>query len=128
MKKALALLALLAAVCGLLTFSAAAESAAASGICGENLTWTQDAAGTLTVSGTGAMKDYNYRGAPWYQSRDSIKTVVIESGVTAIGEYAFYGCSSLISITIPEGVTSIGRSAFYGCSSLKDVSITDLDA
>ena len=128
MKKVLVLLALLAAACCLLTFSAAAESAAASGICGKNLTWTLDAAGTLTVSGTGAMKDYNYKGAPWYQSRDSIKAVVVESGVTTIGKYAFYDCSSLTGITLPEGVTTIGRSAFYGCSSLKDVSITDLDA
>ena len=129
MKKVLALLALLAAVCGLLAFSAAAESAAASGICGENLTWTLDAAGTLTVSGTGAMEDYHiYNDMPWYQSRDSIKAVVVENGVTTIGEYAFYGCSSLISITIPEGVTAIGYRAFSGCSSLKDVSITDLDA
>ena len=123
MKKALALLALLAAVCGLLTFSAAAESAVVeSGTCGENLTWTLDAAGTLTVSGTGAMKDYNYKGAPWYQSRDSIKTVVIESGVTTIGGRAFEDCTSLSSITIPEGVTTIGGFAFSGCSSL--ISIT----
>ena len=153
MKKALALLALLAAVCGLLTFSAAAESAVVeSGTCGENLTWTLDAAGTLTVSGTGAMEDFSYSGGtPWHQSRSSIKAVVIESGVTSIGEEAFNkcsslssitipegvtaigyrafsGCSSLSSITIPEGVTAIGGSAFSGCSSLKDVSITDLAA
>ncbi len=153
MKKALALLALLAAACCLLTFSAAAESAVVeSGACGENLTWTLDAAGTLTVSGTGAMKDFSYyRNTPWYQSRSSIKAVVIESGVTSIGEYAFYGCSSLTSITIPEGVTTIGGSAFEdcrrlssitipgsvtaigeyafdGCSSLTDVFITDLAA
>ena len=125
MKKVLVLLALLAAVCGLLTFSAAAESAAASGICGENLTWTLDAAGTLTVSGTGAMKDYNYRGAPWYQSRDSIKTVVIESGVTTIGDSAFEDCSSLTSITIPEGVTAIGDFAFADCSSLSSITIPE---
>ena len=151
MKKVLVLLALLAAVCGLLTFSAAAKSAAASGICGENLTWTLDAAGTLTVSGTGAMKDCYYKLTPWYQSRSSIKAVVIESGVTSIGEYAFCDCDSLTSITIPEGVTTIGDGAFYscesltgitipesvtaiggsafsGCFSLTDVSITDLDA
>jgi len=128
MKKALALLALLAAVCGLLAFSAAAESAAASGICGENLTWTLDAAGTLTVSGTGAMKDYNYKGAPWYQSRDSIKAVVVESGVTTIGGSAFNDCSSLTSINFQDSVTVIGEYAFESCSSLKDVSITDLDA
>ena len=151
MKKVLVLLALLAAVCGLLAFSAAAEGAAASGICGKNLTWTLDAAGTLTVSGTGAMKDYNYKGAPWHQSRDSIQAVVVESGVTTIGgrafedctslssitipegittigDRAFDGCSSLISITIPESVTAIGDRAFSGCGSLTDVSITDLDA
>ena len=153
MKKALALLALLAAACCLLTFSAAAESAVVeSGACGENLTWTLDAAGTLTVSGTGAMKDFSYyRNTPWYQSRSSIKAVVIENGVTAIGDSAFSscsslssitipasvtaigdsafdGCRSLTSITIPESVTTIGYRAFSGCSSLKDVSITDLAA
>ncbi len=127
MKKALALLALLAAACCLLTFSAAAESAAASGICGENLTWTLDAAGTLTVSGTGAMKNYNYMGAPapWYQSRDSIKAVVVESGVTTIGRYAFYDCSSLTGITLPEGVTTIDYSAFSGCTSLTSITIPE---
>lgn len=132
MKKALALLALLAAVCGLLTFSAAAESAVVeSGACGENLTWTLDAAGTLTVSGTGAMEDYHIyinKGAPWYQSRDSIKAVVIESGVTSIGEYAFCDCSSLTGITIPGSVTAIGDDAFESCDSLKNVYITDLTA
>ena len=127
MKKVLVLLALLAAVCGLLAFSAAAESAAASGICGENLTWTLDAAGTLTVSGTGAMEDYNgFPGsAPWYSNRDSIKAVVIESGVTTIGDRAFEDCSSLTSITIPESVTTIGRSAFEDCSSLSSITIPE---
>ena len=126
MKKALALLALLAAACCLLTFSAAAESAVVeSGACGENLTWTLDAAGTLTVSGTGAMKDFGYNGAPWYQSCGSIQVVVIESGVTSIGDSAFYRCSSLISITIPEGVTAIGSGAFSGCRSLISINIPE---
>lgn len=125
MKKVLVLLALLAAVCGLLAFSAAAESAAASGICGENLTWMLDAAGTLTVSGTGAMEDFGYKGAPWYQSRDSIKAVVVESGVTTIGDSAFSHCSSLTSITLPEGVTAIGDRAFYDCGSLTSITIPE---
>ena len=121
MKKALALLALLAAVCGLLTFSAAAESAVVeSGACGKNLTWTLDAAGTLTVSGTGAMNR-----APWYSNCDSIKAVVIESGVTTIGDRAFSGCSSLSSITIPESVTAIGDWAFEDCSSLSSITIPE---
>lgn len=127
MKKVLVLLALLAAACCLLSFSAAAESAAASGICGENLTWTLDAAGTLTVSGTGAMKDYNgFPGsAPWYSNRDSIKAVVIESGVTSIGEEAFNKCSSLTGITIPASVTTIGDSAFRLCDSLTSITIPE---
>ena len=125
MKKVLVLLALLAAVCGLLSFSAAAESAAASGICGENLTWTLDAAGTLTVSGTGAMEDYNYKDAPWHQSRDSIKAVVVESGVTTIGGSAFNDCSSLTSINFPDSVTVIGEYAFESCSSLTSITIPE---
>ncbi len=127
MKKVLVLLALLAAVCGLLTFSAAAESAVVeSGTCGENLTWTLDAAGTLTVSGTGAMEDFSYSGGtPWHQSRSSIKAVVIESGVTSIGGFAFYGCSSLTSITLPQGLTAIGDRAFQFCSCLTGITIPE---
>ena len=127
MKKVLVLLALLAAVCGLLTFSAAAESAVVeSGTCGENLTWTLDAAGTLTVSGTGAMEDFSYSGGtPWHQSRSSIKAVVIESGVTSIGGFAFYGCSSLTSITLPQGLTAIGDRAFQFCSCLTSITIPE---
>ena len=45
----------------------------------------------------------------------------IPDGVTSIGGYAFYYCSSLTSITIPDGVTSIGDYAFYYCSSMKEV-------
>ena len=127
MKKVLVLLALLAAACCLLTFSAAAESAVVeSGTCGKNLTWTLDAAGTLTVSGTGAMEDYSYyKNTPWYQSCGSIKAVVIESGVTTIGDRAFDGCRSLTSINIPESVTAIGSSAFSGCSSLISITIPE---
>ena len=97
-----------------------------SGTCGENLTWTLDSDGKLTISGTGKMKDYDdysYSRSPWYGKRSSVKTVEIRSGVTSIGNYAFYDCSSLTSVTIPDGVTSIGRRAFYGCSSLTSVTI-----
>ena len=54
----------------------------------------------------------------------SLKTVVITGG-KSIGDYAFYGCSSLTSITIPDSVTSIGESAFRGCSNLTSVTIPD---
>ena len=83
--------------------------------------WTLED-GTLTISGTGAMYNFSYPDyAPWYSSHSSIKTVDIKQGVTSIGDWAFYWCSSLTSVTIPSSVTSIGYYAFYGCDSLTDV-------
>ena len=80
----------------------------------DNLTWTLDADGTLTISGTGTMKDYDNGDNPSPVCNNSnVKKVVIEDGVTNIGNWAFSECSSLTSITIPESVTSIGASAFY---------------
>lgn len=96
---------------------------ALSGTCGDNLTW-DFANGVLTISGTGAMTNYSSSSssrAPWYDYRSSIKSVVIEEGVTSIGNYAFNACSGLTSVTIPNSVTSIGSSAFYGCTNLKTV-------
>ena len=90
-----------------------------SGTCGaqgDNLTWTlyvDD--GELIISGTGAMRNYLLSGAPWYSERSSIRTVEIASGVTSIGDDAFYECSGLTSITIPDSVTSIGSGAFKFC-------------
>ena len=83
------------------TFSGAitmGANAAVSGACGDNLTWTLDAAGTLTVSGAGAMADYTSGATPWCEHRETIKTVIIESGVTGIGKCAFTDCSSLADV------------------------------
>ena len=95
------------------------------GSCGDNLTWTLDDAGTLTISGTGKMSYFSEGTSPWHMKRTSVKTVVIEDGVTSIGNSAFYGCISLTEITIPEGVTSIGDDAFYDCSSLTEITIPE---
>ena len=95
-----------------------------SGSCGENVTWTLTADGTLTISGTGAMTDYTYDSrSPWYSCRTYIKRVVMQQGVTSIGDHAFWDCSGLTSVTIPDGVTSIGDSAFSGCTALTSVTI-----
>ena len=51
------------------------------------------------------------------------KYIIIQEGVTSIGEYAFYNCTSLTSITIPDSVTSIGENAFSGCTSLTSITI-----
>ena len=84
---------------------------------------------TLTISGTGEIKDWIYDNPTedWHDSQytNLIQKVIIEEGVTSIGEYAFSGCSSLISITIPEGVTGIGSCAFEECSSLESITIPE---
>ena len=96
------------------------------GTCGDNLTWRLSN-GTLTISGTGAMADYSsYTDVPWYDYHSFIKSIVINDGVTSIGDYAFSDCSSLTSVTIPNSVTSIGTSAFVYCSSLTSVILTAL--
>ena len=112
-------LVLLAVLC--LCFVALAES---SGKCGDNLTWILDDNDVLTISGTGKMgtgKMEDYGWGPW--NGYNVKAVIIENGVTSIGEYAFYSCDSLTSISISKSVTSIGDGAFFGCTSLKSVSI-----
>lgn len=82
-------------------------------------TWTLDDNGTLTISGNGAMKDHY---SPW---SSNIRNVVIENGVTSIGNFAFHSRPTLTSVTISDSVTSIGSSAFYGCTSLTDITIPD---
>ena len=59
-----------------------------SGSCGDNVNWSY-ADGVLTITGSGAMDDYDWGDAPWYVSRSDIATVVIDAGVTSIGSYAF---------------------------------------
>ena len=97
------------------------------GVCGENVTWAFDKdTGTLTISGEGDMIDFAYTGKrPWDTLKDSITGVVIEKGITRIGNYAFYNYSGLTAVTIGPDVTSIGQSAFYGCAGLNGVTIPD---
>jgi hypothetical protein len=97
-----------------------------SGTCGGALTWKLDSKGTLTISGTGAMTDYTKSGvAPWNKDCEEIRSVVIENGVTTIGEYAFENCTLLESVAISDSVEKIGKYAFSGCSALKRISLPD---
>ena len=91
----------------------------------DNLTWKLYEDGTLNISGTGAMKnytDYSSRQSPVFDN-DIIKNVVIEDGVTSIGNSAFESCGGLTSVTIPDSVTSIGNFAFSGCEGLTNITI-----
>ncbi len=125
MKKANKILSVfLALVMVLSIFSITASAAAYGGTCGDNLTWSYDASTcVLTISGTGDMANYKYNNRPWETYEDKIKTVVINDGVTNIGNYAFYSCGALANITIPDSVTSIKTFAFFGCKSLTQLPI-----
>lgn len=94
--------------------------AASSGTCGENLTWTLDNNGTFIVDGTGNMADYS---DGWDSIKESIKKVIIKSGVTSIGAWTFSLCKNLESVEIADSVTEIGIAAFNYCTNLKNVKI-----
>ena len=86
-----------------------------SGSCGKNVNYTLNLeTGVLSITGTGAMKEFSNGFQPWYYKTSYIKTVNIADGVISVGSYAFYNCSNLASVTIGNSVTSIGRYAFDG--------------
>ncbi len=107
-KRIFGLILTIAMLCALLPCAA---SAAATGTCGDNVTWVLDDDGTLTISGTGDMYGF-YDGVPWNDNAADITEVIISDGITSIGDYAFSNCTSLASVSIPDRVTSIDYYAF----------------
>ena len=124
-----------------------ASESIGSGTLDGGLTWNLTKAGTLTISGSGAMPDYySAEEQPWYDNSSQIRTVIIENGVTNIGACAFWKSgvlgveipssvtmignsafreSSIISVTIPSGVKTIGDSAFRECADLSSVNVSE---
>lgn len=135
----------------LLALCIGASAAGTSGKCGPSAYWSFDSStGTLTISGSGAMEDYEYGNEfPWMDYRDSIQTIVIGDQITqigrnafpwtacstikfgknvrSIGERAFLECRNLNGdLTIPDSVQTIGAGAFQGCEKLSgDLTIPD---
>ena len=95
-----------------------------SGKCGDNVTYTLNSNGLLTISGSGDMFKFGIGGSPFWNNSD-IKKVVIDEGVTNIGYEAFRACSKLASIKVSNSVTSIGDYAFCECSSLTSIEISN---
>ena len=93
--------------------------AAATGRCGDSITWTLDDSGNLTLSGSGEMWNNGYDDSPFKDYE--IRKATVKYGITSIGESAFSGCSGLTELTLPNSVTSIGDCAFYGCSGLTEL-------
>ncbi len=92
--------------------------------CGTYLNWFLDKDGTLTISGTGEMENYQRSGTnlpPWDKDKGAIKALVVFKGVTGLGENAFFNCTALKKVTLPVTLTEIGKDAFSGCQNITDV-------
>ncbi len=106
-----------------------AENAEEKGVCGADLTWYYKD-NVLVIKGTGPMNDYDFfRGieAPWYDKglMDKIHWLIIEEGVTSIGDSAFEGIRILSKAELPSTIETIGDSAFDGCLDLSLITIPD---
>lgn len=92
----------------------------------ETASWTIDENGVLTISGSGGMTSYtSVKNVPWYSQRDTITGVVIEEGITSIGNNSFRGCEELCEVSLPESLNGIGKYAFRDCVSLEKIVIPD---
>jgi len=115
------------------TYRKPAAATVASGKCGDSAAWKLDAAGTLTISGTGRMYDYEWpadRGGttpPWLANkyRDSIRTLRVEQGITYIGRCAFDSCGNLSDVTLPTSLRIIGQCAFNDCTALRSIQLPE---
>ena len=127
MKKIVSLLLTAVLLCTLLSVFAIPASAEAQTIDGTDITWELSEDGkTLTFTGKGAMPNYDFttfEDRPWHNAAETVTTVQINPGITALGDYAFYQFIKMTSVTIPDGVTSIGKDAFDHCESLTSVTI-----
>ena len=93
-------------------------------LCGDQVVWEYDEeTKTLTISGTGNMFDFYQGGTNWESIKDEVTAIVIENGVTSVGNYAFYGFTSLTSVTMPAGIKKIGNYSFGNCYSLSSVTV-----
>lgn len=101
------------------------EETEASGSYGNNVNWTLEG-GTLTISGQGEITDSSSSAfAPWYGYRDSITRLVVESGITAIGENNFYRCINLARVELPNTLTELKSGAFFECSGLEEITLPE---
>ncbi len=102
------------------TISGFAQKSGKSG----NLNWVLDKTGVLVISGSCDMQDYYFPDfAPWSSYNDIIHNIIIQEGVTSIGNYAFYNLVKLSSIQIPQSVKRIGEVAFGNCTGLVSIDL-----
>ncbi len=114
-------------------FYAADATSGSCGKSGASVNWVyDDKTKTLTITGTGAMKDFGIISAgafanvaPWKPYREKCTTVVIGEGVTSIGDYAFYEMKTMTSISIPSTLTSINKRSFENAIALPSIELNE---
>ena len=89
---------------------------------GENIEWSLND-GVLILRGTGDMENFDNGIVPWLDNRKNITSVIIEQGITSIGNHAFRECTGLRSVTLPESIASIGKCAFLDCTCLSSITL-----
>ena len=97
--------------------------AQASGTLTNTMSWYLEKNGTLTITGSGKMPDFRNISAPWYPYINSIKTIIIEEGITTIGSYAFTRCKLATSASLPSTLLEIHTYGFDNCRSLKTITL-----
>ena len=128
-KRLLCLLAAVVVLCGLAATAqggAELQAMVGAGQCGENITWNLDAAGKLTITGTGDFygeDSENY--LPWRYFSRYIVEANISDGITSVPDMAFHGCDYLESVTLGKDVRSFGSDSFAECNRLTDISGAD---
>ncbi len=117
---------------GAFSISASALTSKNNAMGSSNAKWSYDTSNkTLTISGSGAMPDYTDTPSAFtkYNAKlvvtiiNNAKTIVVENGITSIGNYVFKGFKNVTSVSIPASVTNIGASAFEGCSGLTSIKL-----
>lgn len=134
------LLSLLCFLLPAMALEVSADTLVDSGTCGDQVSWTLDDAGTLTISGKGPMTDYNldndeedFLSPPWSKHLEKVRAIVVEEGITSLGNCAFSTeilknagkTSQLTSVTLPAGLERIGKEAFRGCDQLTKIQIPE---
>ena len=120
-KKLLSILLVLSLMLALVPAAFAADIAA-SGTCGSGVAWALDNDGTLTIDGSGQIRDYSETDpAPWKGT--AVKKLVIGEGVTAVGAYAFTNCTEIACVQLPSTLTTLGDWCFAGCISLTSIEL-----
>lgn len=100
------------------------EDVISRGECGKACEYILLKTGELIIFGEGSTYDYHSaKVSPWYNDRASIKEIIIEEGITRLGNQLFRLCTNVESVTIPENVLEIGRNVFHACRGLKKISL-----